>query len=218
MRCRSYDDYGAGWEKAARKFGSTFGPDGPFGPRGPFGPDGPFGPSGPFGPGNPFGARGGRGGSGRRGRMFGQGELRLALLKLVADQPRHGYELIKALEEMTGGTYAPSPGAVYPTLQLLADEGMIAEHGDGGTRKAFAATDAGREELTRRADEVAELFARLDQHGAHQERVRAPEIMRAVGNLGQAVRNRVAAGKLDQATLNALVDLIDETAKRVERL
>lgn len=212
MRCRSYNHDNGRWEEAARKFGMVFGSDGPFGPRGPFGPDGPFGPSGPFG------AGGRRGGPGRRWRMFGQGELRLALLKLVAEQPRHGYELIKALEEMTGGAYAPSPGAVYPTLQLLADEGLIAEQGDASPRKAFAATEAGREELARRADEVAELFARLERHGQHQERVRTPEIMRAVGNLSQAVRNRVAAGGLDQATLNALVDLIDDAAKRVERL
>ena len=61
----------------------------------------------------------------RRGRMFGTGELRLALLALINEEPRHGYELIKAIEEMTGGGYAPSPGAVYPTLQMLEEEGQI---------------------------------------------------------------------------------------------
>ena len=55
----------------------------------------------------------------RRGRMFGSGELRLALLALINEEPRHGYELIRAIEDMTGGGYAPSPGAVYPTLQML---------------------------------------------------------------------------------------------------
>ena len=61
----------------------------------------------------------------RRGRMFGTGELRLALLALIAREPRHGYELIRAIEDMTGGSYAPSPGAVYPTLQMLEEEGKI---------------------------------------------------------------------------------------------
>ena len=72
--------------------------------------------------------------------MFGQGELRLALLKLVADQPRHGYELIKAIEELTGGDYAPSPGAVYPTLQLLADEGLIEEKADDTSARTAVPT------------------------------------------------------------------------------
>jgi Fe2+ or Zn2+ uptake regulation protein len=66
-----------------------------------------------------------RAGRKRRGRMFGTGELRLALLALIAKEPRHGYELIRAIEDMTGGSYAPSPGAVYPTLQMLEEEGMI---------------------------------------------------------------------------------------------
>ena len=61
----------------------------------------------------------------RRGRMFGSGELRLALLALINEEPRHGYELIRAIEDMTGGGYAPSPGAVYPTLQMLEEEGQI---------------------------------------------------------------------------------------------
>ena len=65
--------------------------------------------------------------AGDRKRMFEGGELRLVLLKLIADQPRHGYELIKAIEEMTDGEYAPSPGVVYPTLTMLEDMGLIAE-------------------------------------------------------------------------------------------
>lgn len=207
-----------GWQNAARKWSGVFGPGGRFGTSGPFGPDGPFGPRGPFGPDGPFGAGAGRGGPRRRGRMFGQGELRLALLKLLADEPRHGYELIKALEEMTGGDYAPSPGAVYPTLQLLADEGAIEERDDDTPRKAFAATAQGRAELDRRADEVASLFARLGEHAERSEHRRPREVMRAIGNLGQAVRNRVRSGGYDRETLHAIVDLIDDAARRIERL
>jgi hypothetical protein len=73
--------------------------------------------------------------SGRRGRrsrrMFESGELRLVLLKLIADEPRHGYDLIRAIEALTGGEYAPSPGVVYPTLTLLQDRA----HGAGPTRR-----------------------------------------------------------------------------------
>src|SRR4051812_42034610 len=82
---------------------------------------------------------GGEFGHGRRGRrrMFESGELRLVLLKLIADEPRHGYDLIRAIEDLTHGSYAPSPGVVYPTLTMLQDMGLIQEAAAEGTRKAF---------------------------------------------------------------------------------
>lgn len=159
-----------------------------------------------------------RGRRGRRGRMFGQGELRLALLALIAEQPRHGYELIKAIEEMTGGAYAPSPGAVYPTLQLLEDEGAIQEAEAEGAKKPFAATQAGRDELDTRASEVDGLMRRLGRHGERTTTVRSHDLFRAMGNLGSVLKNRARAGKLDEATINDIVDMIDEMAKRIERL
>ena len=155
---------------------------------------------------------------GRRGRMFGQGELRLALLALVAEKPSHGYELIKGIEEMTGGAYAPSPGAVYPTLQLLEDEGSIEEAEAEGAKKPFAATAQGREELETRKDEVEELMRRLGRHATRAERMRSPDLFRAMGNLGSVLKNRARSGKLDERTINEIVDMIDEMAKRIERL
>lgn len=208
MRHMNHDARHA-WKKAGRQWAATFGTDGPFGHDGPFGPKGPFGGDGPFG-------GGGRGY--RRGRMFGHGELRLALLKLVAEEPRHGYELIKAIEELTGGAYAPSPGAVYPTLQLLADEGMIEEQGDSSPRKAFAATDAGRAELADKTDEIEVLFERLSAHGEREQRGRSPHLRRAMGNLASVLKHRARSGKLDEATLDSIVDMIDDMAKKIERL
>ena len=218
--------------RGSRGGGGFFGSDGFFGPEGPFGPDGPFGPRGPFGPGGPFGAGDGeawnrRARSGfrgqRRGRMFAQGELRLMLLKLIADQPRHGYELIKAIEEMTAGSYAPSPGTVYPTLSLLEDEGAIREVAGGDEpRKAFEATDKGRAELEERKEEAEALTERLSDHGErHAERGRAfatPEMFRALGNLAQAVKIKARKGSLDKETVARIVDLIDEMARKIERL
>ena len=189
-----------------------------FGPHGPFGANGPWGPGGPFGPGGPWGGDG-PGPRGRRGRMFGQGELRLALLKLIADQPRHGYELIKAIDELTGGHYAPSPGAVYPTLQLLADEGMIGEQEDDtSARKPFGVTDAGQAELAGKTEEVDALFARLAEHGERQQKQRSPHLFRAMGNLAQVLKNKARHGGLDDDAMNEIVDMIDEMAKRIERL
>jgi DNA-binding PadR family transcriptional regulator len=154
----------------------------------------------------------------RRGRMFGTGELRLALLALIAENPSHGYELIKGIEEMTGGAYAPSPGAVYPTLQLLEDEGAIAEADAEGSKKPYAVTPQGEAELEERKVEVAELLRRLGRHGERTSTVRSHDVFRAMGNLGSVLKNRAKAGKLDEATINEIVDMIDEMAKRIERL
>lgn len=161
------------------------------------------------------------GGYGRR-RRFSGGELRLVLLKLIADEPRHGYELIKALEELTEGAYAPSPGTVYPTLSLLEDEGAIAEddRDTDAKRKAFIVTEAGRAELAEKAEEVEALMARLAELGGRRERERGnwPELWRAMTNLGGVLRNRVRPGGLDADTIREIVDIIDEAAKRIERI
>lgn len=164
------------------------------------------------------GGGGGRGRSRRRGRMFGQGELRLALLALIAEEPRHGYELIKAVEELTGGAYAPSPGAVYPTLQLLEDEGLIEPAKAKGAKKPFQVTEEGEAELKERADEVEKLMGRLSEHGEEAEKVRSPDLFRAMGNLATVLKNRARAGTLDKAAMDEIVDIIDEVAKRIERL
>ncbi|GAA4026295.1 hypothetical protein GCM10022281_01090 [Sphingomonas rosea] len=192
-------------------WGRGFGPDGPFGPEGPFGPNGPFGPDGPFG-------RGGGGRGGRRGRMFGSGELRLVLLKLIADEPRHGYDLIRAIEELTHGDYAPSPGVIYPTLSLLSDEGLIEEQPGEGARKRFAATAAGRAQLEENGEDVERLFERLEETGSHRRERNRPELHRAVKNLMSAWNNRVKRDGWSEELLEQIVDIIDEAAKKIERL
>ena len=112
------------------------------GPHGAFGPFGPGRPPLPPMPPGPWGS--GRRGRGRRGR----GDVRAAILALLAERPMHGYEMIQELESRTGGVWRPSPGSVYPTLQLLEDEGLIAgEEGEG--RRRFTLTDAGRAEAER---------------------------------------------------------------------
>src|SRR5437660_8905982 len=109
-----------------------------------------------------FDGDGEEGRAGRRSgrRIFGSGELRLVLLKLIADEPRHGYDLIRAIEELTGGEYAPSPGVVYPTLTLLQDMALIEEAPGDGPRKAFQVTGDGRKHLEERQEEVDALMER----------------------------------------------------------
>ncbi|MFB7775168.1 PadR family transcriptional regulator [Streptomyces bauhiniae] len=112
------------------------------GERGAFGPFGPGGPGfgGPMFGGPGFG--GGRGHGGPRGRAR-RGDVRASILALLKDRPMHGYEMIQEIAERSGGAWKPSPGSVYPTLQLLEDEGLIASESEGG-KKLFALTEVGR--------------------------------------------------------------------------
>ena len=175
---------------------------------------------GPGGWGNEWSQWGGGRGRGgpRRGGMFRPGELRLVLLKLIADQPRHGYDLIQSIEEMTGGAYAPSPGVVYPTLTMLQDMGLIEERATEGTRKAFAVTGEGTVHLEERREEVDALIARLTEHGDRERRAGGAPISRAVGNLLSALWHRVQREGMDEATLHKIADILDEAARKVERL
>ena len=161
---------------------------------------------------------GGHRGGGRMGRMFGPGELRLFLLHLLGRQQRHGYELIKAIEELSGGHYAPSPGVVYPTLSLLVDEGLIAEVPGEGARKAFAATPAGDAELVGKDEAIAAIRARLEGLAEMRGREASPPVMRAMSNLKLALRQRAMAGALDQDTAHKIADILDDAARKIERL
>jgi DNA-binding PadR family transcriptional regulator len=94
-------------------------------------------------------------------RLFGHGDLRLWLLKLLDEQPRHGYEIIAGLEEQSLGVYSPSPGTVYPRLQALEQEGLVEVVREEEGRKVYGLTEAGREELEARRPEIRQLGERL---------------------------------------------------------
>jgi DNA-binding PadR family transcriptional regulator len=139
------------------------------------------------------------------------------LLKLIADEPRHGYQLIKAIEELTEGAYAPSPGVVYPTLSLLADEGAVEDTAGEGPRKAFAITEQGRTELAGKTEEVERIVARLTERGEGHRRGPPPQVARALGNLMMVLRATKHETPSEERH-NAIVDILDEAAKRIERL
>jgi DNA-binding PadR family transcriptional regulator len=162
----------------------------------------------------------GFGGRGRRGRrrVFESGELRLVLLHLISVQPRHGYDLIRAIEELTGGGYAPSPGVIYPTLTLLEEMGHIEQAPGEGARKPFQITDAGRAYLEENADEAEELLSRLKSLSPSYHPEGGSPVWRAMRNLGMAIRSRLTHGDVTEDTVHELAALIDEFAQRVERL
>lgn len=156
-------------------------------------------------------------GRGRR-RMFDAGELRLVLLRLIADQPRHGYDLIRAIEELTHGVYAPSPGIVYPTLTMLQDMGLIEEAKGEGSRKAFQVTADGEAHLAEKAEEVTALLERLEEAGSDQRKAGGAPIKRAVGNLLSALWHRATRDDMDEARLHEIAAILDEAAQKIERL
>ena len=157
-----------------------------------------------------FGERGGR------RRMFDSGELRLVLLKLISDQPRHGYDLIRAIEEMTGGAYAPSPGVVYPTLTMLEDMGHIDEQKSEGARKAFAITAEGAAHLESNKTEVDAILARLARLAAEREKFDGVTVRRAMLNLRMAIRGRLMQEGADKATMREVTAILDEAARKIE--
>ena len=157
-------------------------------------------------------------GRGRRRRVFDSGELQLVLLKLIADQPRHGYELIRAIEELTGGAYVPSPGVIYPTLTLLQDMGRIEEATAEGPRKPFAVTAEGSAELEAKKQEVDALFARLAQLASMRERTDGGPVRRAMGNLRTVLLDRLGRDGVQSETMHEVAAILDEAARKIERL
>jgi DNA-binding PadR family transcriptional regulator len=180
------------------------GPHGRRGRRHPFGPG--FGP--PFGP----GMRGFPGPRGRRGRRTARGDIRAAVLALVAEQPRHGYEIIQEIADRTGGSWRPSPGSVYPTLSQLEDEGLVRVEQSEGRRVVHLT-----EEGTRYVDEHrAELDAVWASVGREADDEGAVELWEQLGQLHAAAAQVMAAGTPEQvATATAT---ITEARKAIYRL
>ena len=115
-------------------------------------------------------------GGGRRGggRMFGHGDLKLLLLALIEQQPRHGYELIRIIEDMFHGHYSPSPGAIYPTLTMLEELGYARIENEEGNRKLYAITAAGIAFLDENRDEVEAVTSRTERHARAAARMSMP--------------------------------------------
>lgn len=151
----------------------------------------------------------------RAGRLLEHGDLRFVVLTLLAEQPRHGYELMRELEDRTGGAYRPSPGVVYPTLAMLEDEGYARAVAEDGGRKQYEATGAGRAALAENRAQVDAMFQRLDEAAA-QSALNSPKVLRAMENLRTAVRLRLSHGPLSPPQIDAVAAILDRAAGEVE--
>ena len=175
-----------------------------------------------------WGGRHGMGGDDnmmRAGRMLAQGDLRLIALALIAEQPRHGYEIIKVLEEKTEGWYAPSPGIVYPTLTYLEEAGHVTAQADGA-KKLFTITDEGRAHLKENRDFVDAVLQRLaatgqrfgrmrrDERDDEQHRPRSRLVRAALENLRDVAAERLSADAEAEAKV---VDILARAAVELRR-
>jgi DNA-binding PadR family transcriptional regulator len=156
-------------------------------------------------------------GRGEKRRMFDGGELKLVLLALMETEPRHGYDLIREIETRTGGAYAPSPGIIYPTLTLLEEIGHIEAQASEGAKRQFMLTEAGKVFLGENRREADAALARLDALGDRARPMEAGPVARAMQNLKTALGQRLS-GEADKKILFEIADLIDEAARKIERL
>jgi DNA-binding PadR family transcriptional regulator len=172
-----------------------------------------FGPTchGNIRPDFPFG-----GGGERRERIFASGDLKFVILHLIGQKPAHGYEIIKALGELAGGDYAPSPGTIYPTLSMLEDLGWIVPTQHDGGRKEYRISAEGQVQLEARRETVEHVLAHLKHVRSRAHGRRVPEIMRAVENFKMALRMRLENDVPDPDVARRIAGIIDRAAVEIE--
>ncbi len=153
----------------------------------------------------------------REGRMFDGGELRLVILRLVAEKPRYGYEIIKDLGERVGGEYSPSPGVVYPTLTMLEEMGYASASQDPQGRKLYTLTAEGEKVLADNKADIDAIFARFgdSDEGRFAGFV---SVKRAMLNLRATLRLRLRGRSTTPEQIQAIVDALDAAAKAIERV
>ena len=166
-----------------------------------------------------FGFRSGgsrsRGRSGRRGHMFESGEVKFVILRLLREKPRHGYEVIKALEERLAGCYTPSAGTVYPTLQLLEDQGYVRVVEENG-KKVYHITPEGEEFLDQHRDAVEDIFDRVRDTVRDFAGGPMGELHQAFARVARASYKRAWRYGPGHPAVPRIVEILDRAAAEIE--
>ncbi len=167
-----------------------------------------WGGRGPFGRhrGGPFGGRG--------SRMFDSGALRLVVLGLIAEEPRHGYDIIKALETRFQGAYSPSPGAIYPMLQMMEEADLVVSE-THGNKRLYTITDAGRAYLEENQVELDRINAQLDEASGDMQGVALGD---AIRDLRRSLYRRVRGGELDAEQAQKAADILRKARNDIDAL
>ncbi len=166
--------------------------------------------------GGPGGPRGRGHWRGRAARLFDQGDLKYVILRLLEEKPRHGYEIIKELESRFGGSYAPSPGTVYPTLTMLEDLGFARVIPEEGGKKIYEITDEGRKHLAEHSGTVNDIFDRIARFVEGLTDAPMTDLNSAFQRLARATYKTATGNLHDAEMLGKLRDIIRRAAEEVE--
>ncbi len=150
-------------------------------------------------------------------RLFERGDLKYVILDLLRERPAHGYEIIRALEEQFGGFYAPSPGAVYPTLDLLQDMGLVISTRQDGKR-VFSLTPEGRQFLSERRARLEAIRERMREWCGPEARSELEAMKREIGRLIQLIEHRSARQWTDLDALRRMRDILTNARQQIEAL
>ncbi|HWK47681.1 MAG TPA: PadR family transcriptional regulator [Stellaceae bacterium] len=142
--------------------------------------------------------------------------MRFIILRLIGEQPRHGYEIIKAIEDAFGGTYSPSPGVVYPTLTLLEELGHATVTAEAG-KKRYAITEAGSEFLAANQATADAAAGRMDDARRRIGGGPPPQLVRAMENLKLALSLRLSRGAITDDEIRRLAAALDAAVAEIER-
>jgi DNA-binding PadR family transcriptional regulator len=150
--------------------------------------------------------------------VFEQGDLKYVILKLLAEKPRHGYEIIKELEEKFGGAYAPSAGTVYPTLALLEDLGYASVNPEEGGKKVYSITPAGTQYLEENKSAVEDIFDRIQDFGSSILSDSMMDVNKAFGRVARATYTTLPWQSGDKNVASELKRILDLAADQIEEL
>ena len=155
-----------------------------------------------------------RGGPFGGGRMFDQGHLKFVILGLLAEKPRHGYEIIKEIEEKFGGMYSPSPGTVYPTLTMLEDLGYAKVTPEESGKKIYEITDEGRAHLAENQPLIDDIFAKIAEFAQNVFGEPMMDVHRGFKNIGRAIYTRNSSRTPDQ--IKKIVEILQRAATEID--
>jgi DNA-binding PadR family transcriptional regulator len=171
---------------------------------------------GPWGFGAPWGNwAGGESGPGFRWKFFDRGDLKYVILRLLREKPMHGYEVMRALEEQSGGCYRASAGSVYPTLQMLEDQGYVSSRDDAG-KKVYEITEAGRKHLDENSDVVDEITDRVSDFTNRYFRTEMRDLGRSFTRFAQVAFERSVKWPGDPDVVQQIKEIIERATHDLE--
>lgn len=156
--------------------------------------------------------------NGRRERLFEAGRMKLLVLHLIQQAPKHGYEIIKEISDLVGGGYSPSAGTIYPTLNWLEDMKFVTVENTEGDRKQYHITQAGNEHLEQQHNITQELLDKFNMRREIQNNDQLIEIYRAMANLKTSLRLKLKGHDYDPEQVRKIAEKIDQAAVEITRL